>query len=781
MKKFVRKLKTFEAGSTQTPAGELYILNENGGSADQAGGGLVRELPSRLIGRLRDDLKFAAKIQAGAAKSKGRLKDEMAVVTRDAYVSKGVARDRLGQVLKQKVARGRESIQFFKHNLAKQKVASLKAAQIHVHDENVSLKIRVDRKNHELGVQTTALQAVGAVSAYDERMLREKDNEITNLQDVVEKLHHDLLQEKQRTEIYKNQTKDTQTQLYRVYSTLGKLAMKTGKASDKALVYDLNKEEKDVMIRGKVLEYGSDSHSDYHSDFDFDDTTATKKVEKKNARKLLMKQHGSIVGSPLLTPKTASQRKTSGRKGIKATNNSTTKTKRLARPQSATAATTRRNSRRRRRDGGMGRGRGRDEDCSCDNSPSASNRKRRPSSAHTSRSSRRFKKKVHPYLERGRKYGPGWKSPNYATTPLGQQAASIFPKSPAPVEAPLLKLRKDSDGRTKVKLRAGFNDCYSEEHLAALLNSTHQLPPELRPRDYFPPPPPKGWQQLCKEENDRLLGKHKEQRSHRYLRWYPAVARGQQTPPTISPSPLRAMTNSNPRTMSFPSPQKRSSISVMADWLEKSRDRSIAIHGSGMTGEREEGIEQGPNLKSILKELPPPRNQQEIAALEAQEKEEIPELYAISRKHEEYPNVNSTHLFEFDEKNGQYRHVHHKMPESEKEVKRRLERAASAPTLGVVKQKTTEYTNTSVSKDPTAKRTASKSKKKRPKSARLLSRRKEKAMLNRLTNSIGSRFSGPGYVKQRHIVRTSGSAAYQMKKMREKIRKKAAENAFDKD
>ena len=54
-------------------------------------------------------------------------------------------------------------------------------------------------------------------------------------------------------------------------------------------------------------------------------------------------------------------------------------------------------------------------------------------------------------------------------------------------------------------------------------------------------------------------------------------------------------------------------------------------------------------------------------------------------------------------------------------------------------------------------------------------------MLNRLTNSIGSRFSGPGYVKQRHIVRTSGSAAYQMKKMREKIRKKAAENAFDKD
>ena len=177
MKKFVRHRKTFNDSSTSTPPGAVYVLDkEKGGPPDQTGGGLVRELPSSLIGRLRDDLKFAAKINSGAAKSNGKLKEEMAVITRDAYVSKGVARKRLGQVLKQKVARGRESIQFFKHNLAKQKVASLKAAQIHVHSENTDLKIRIGRKNHELGVQATALKAIGEILIENKERCEQKIN-----------------------------------------------------------------------------------------------------------------------------------------------------------------------------------------------------------------------------------------------------------------------------------------------------------------------------------------------------------------------------------------------------------------------------------------------------------------------------------------------------------------------------------------------------------------------------------------------------------------------------
>ena len=241
MKKFVRKVKTFDPKGTQTPPGELYILDKvKGGPPDQEGGGLVRELPSKLIGRLRNDLKFAAVLQSGVSKNNGKLKDEMAAITRSAYVSKSIARERLGQVLKQKVSRGRESIQFFKHNLAKQKVASLKAAKVRVHDENLQLKTRVERRNHELSVQAMAMQAMGAVSSLDERTLNNKDVEITDLKAIVQKLHGDLQDERRRSEYIAKRKDDTQTQLYRAYSTLGKLAMKSGKASDKALMYELD-------------------------------------------------------------------------------------------------------------------------------------------------------------------------------------------------------------------------------------------------------------------------------------------------------------------------------------------------------------------------------------------------------------------------------------------------------------------------------------------------------------------------------------------------------------
>jgi hypothetical protein len=52
--------------------------------------------------------------------------------------------------------------------------------------------------------------------------------------------------------------------------------------------------------------------------------------------------------------------------------------------------------------------------------------------------------------------------------------------------------------------------------------------------------------------------------------------------------------------------------------------------------------------------------------------------------------------------------------------------------------------------------------------------------LNRLMNTTGSKFAGPGYRKgNRHVVRTSGSAKYQMEKMRNKIKKKEQEEAND--
>jgi hypothetical protein len=86
-----------------------------------------------------------------------------------------------------------------------------------------------------------------------------------------------------------------------------------------------------------------------------------------------------------------------------------------------------------------------------------------------------------------------------------------------------------------------------------------------------------------------------------------------------------------------------------------------------------------------------------------------------------------------------------------------------------------------VSRDPKIKRSPNRRTKKRPKSAKL-SRRKSDALLNRLMNTTGSKFAGPGYRKgDRTVVKTSGSAKYQMQKMRDKIKKKARENERDKD
>ena len=146
------------------------------------------EFPSKLINRLRDDLNFAARVQKGNAKINGKLKEEMAVITRDAYVSRGKARLRLGQVMAEKAARGRESIQFFKHHLSRQKVASLRASKLRAEGENLALQTKVERRNHEIDAQNVALQAMGAVANFDKAQLHEKDQVIEGLKTVISTL-----------------------------------------------------------------------------------------------------------------------------------------------------------------------------------------------------------------------------------------------------------------------------------------------------------------------------------------------------------------------------------------------------------------------------------------------------------------------------------------------------------------------------------------------------------------------------------------------------------------
>ena len=209
MKKFVRKRKTFAEAGAQTRAGEVYVLDEaRGGAPDQAGGGLVREFPSKLINRLRDDLNFAARVQKGNAKINGKLKEEMAVITRDAYVSRGKARLRLGQVMAEKAARGRESIQFFKHHLSRQKVASLRASKLRAEGENLALQTKVERRNNEIDAQNVALQAMGAVANFDKAQLQ-KDQVIEGLKTVIGTLATEL-EERQRSEFIRGQRNNTQ-------------------------------------------------------------------------------------------------------------------------------------------------------------------------------------------------------------------------------------------------------------------------------------------------------------------------------------------------------------------------------------------------------------------------------------------------------------------------------------------------------------------------------------------------------------------------------------------
>ena len=816
MKKFVRKRKTFEDGAAQTRPGELYILDvENGGAADKGGGGLVRQLPSTLIARLRTDLEFAATINRGTAKANSRLKEEMAVVTRDAYVSKSAARERLGQVIKQKIARGHESIHFFKHKLEQQKVASLNATKVRIRDENLTLKTRVERRNQELRIQTTALEALGEISKLDEHMLRQKDNEIDDLKDVIDKLNQDLLHEKRKTTVLIEGQKDTQFELLRAYSTLGSMALETGKASHKASVYELNDVEEMEETQGHVMGQGSTSEEE-EEEKEEDNQKEEDEDEDEDEDEAATKE------KIWLTPETKSR----------TTSKTTSKT------TNSTSRTTRRTHRHQRPKSALPSQRKRKTTPNTTNpkttrfhtplSSKSSKRRQRPSSAAhrspsafasitssspmssspittASRKKKKKLKKLHPYLERGQRHGPGWKSTlsspsalsstvnSFVPTPISHQNASIFPKTKF-LEQKNITLYRKSNGKRMLKIRAGFNDCYSDEHVAELLSNTMSLPNELQPTSHWPPPSKKGWQMLLKEETNRLNSVHKENRKHRYLRWYPTIGRGQANPTTLSPSPLRAMAEaehgpSDPRQRPYTAPRRRSSVDAMGDWLEKSRDRTSEREGTGLTGETEEGMQEGPNLNRAQSSVAnAPKNKHELELLEAREKEDIPTLYAINKQNQDYPNVNAKNLFRFHEKLGKYIHQPSQLEESQSAMARRQRNEE------MMKKKEEEERNQRmlkhrnqlnraepVSRDPKIKRSPNRRTKKRPKSAKL-SRRKSDALLNRLMNTTGSKFAGPGYRKgDRTVVKTSGSAKYQMQKMRDKIKKKARENERDKD
>ncbi len=798
-------------GDTQTRPGELYVLDAARGRdpGDATGGGLVRELPSTLISRLRGDLQFAKRVQQGNAKINGKLKSEMAVITRDAYVSKGKARERLAQVMQEKARRGRESVHFFKHALARQKVASLKAARGRTEEENMELKTRVDRRNAEIRSQAVALVAMGGVSAYDETLLRRKDNAIVDLQAVVERLHDELMEERQRSELLRVQRNETQGELFHAYTTLGKLAFSTGKASDRHLMYDLDDGEKRKArlaaaranaaaadgVQGDAEEdegeYGGVDDGDYG--YDGEDASVGEEAAETAAeappppprrrQRPRRVESAPLVGSDRISstpPPLQRHRRGSGgnghgghpRIGVNA------HVRRAPRPKSAQPSSRR-------------------------------TRKRRGTAAGPRPSTAKARPKVRPYHRRAAKVkaeapkGPRWKSPHGKApvlTPVSRQTVSVFPKSPFKDDpSPFALARDPVSGGEHVVIRAGATDLYSEEQLQDFLQSTTALPPERRPPGYFPPPPPvKGWQQLLKEEHERLTGKVKEQRKHRYLRWYPKPTDGHAVPPTISPSPLRAMAAEARAQRPKPLPERRrSTTDELAEWLKRSRDRRQAREGPGFTGEREDGVEEGPVLdrQPVVKAA---ADLEEAEANKVREDERIPELFAIGQRHGEYPEVDRLGMFTFDDDYGTYRYQLDKMPVAEQVARRRAaeeERAArraaeaarraslSAEAQRRLAEK--EAADAQVSLDPRAKRgkgAKRKQKKRRPNSA-VLTRRGEQRMLDRLSRSTGSRFLGlgTGDRKRRVISKRPGSARHQMRRIRDKLDRIAKAGAHDKD
>jgi hypothetical protein len=754
MKKFVRKRKTFASAEAQTAVGEVYILDAvRGGSADRGGGGLVRELPSKLIQRLRGDLNFAARVQKGNAKINGKLKEEMAVITRDAYVSRGKARLRLGQALAEKAARGRESIQFFKHQLALQKTASLRAAQLRTEGDNLALQTQVKRRNHEIDTQNVALQAMGALSDFDEAQLHEKDHVIEGLKTVIGTLASQLEEERQRSEYMRGQRNDTQGELFHAYSALGRLAMANGHASDVHMMYDVDQpvyEEQGGVSKedgsggrgrgagGSVARSdgdGGESRQDRASASPAT-TSPSKSVPRPSptarpspasgpnpapGRVPPSMRHEPLPRTGVESHKLGNKHKTTKRRGTPSppsllqqvllesspsSSTTTLSTSRRARPQSAGAGSTgHRTIMPLRPEGGGGGG--------ADDPP----RRQHPHSAPrpVSAGQRRRMRAARSHRQHGR-ISHEWRSPNskrgsshhYASgtrnaglakapvlTPLSQQTAAVFAKKPFEDDpSPFAMVRSPADsGDPTLRIRAGATDCYSPAQLASFLQSTTALPQELRPPGYFPPPATlKNWETLLNEEDDRLTGKAKELRQHRYVRWRPVPTDGHDVPPTIRPSPLRAMAKDarakiRDRQMAEAAAEaRRNSVDRLSLHVRNARARKLVRAGPGSTAEREDGVEEGPNIDRCATDADamvgvvtlPSRvpggkehermrvatNLKEDAALRSLEGEvhDISALYPIERRHRDFPNVNKLGLFEFDEEYGTYRYKSDKMP-----------------------------------------------------------------------------------------------------------------------
>ena len=692
MKKFIRTRKTFSESGSQTRDAEVYILDEKrGGLPDKEGGGLVKEFPSKLINRLRGDLNFAARVQQGNAKINGKLKEEMAVITRDAYVSKGKARKRLGEVMAEKAARGRESIQFFKHQLSQQKVSSLRAARARTEGENLALQTKVERQNHEISTHRVALQAMGAVSKFDEEQHHEKDHMIEGLKAVIGTLASQLQEERQRSEFMRGQRNETQDELFHAYSALGRLAMVNGHASDKHMIYDVK--------QPVYKEQGRKSLSTL-------ELNKAQKIKDNDADTLGVSSASSSLRKVVSSPSSSSTTPTRTPNHMKydnvprtgVTSHKLTRSKQRARPQSAFSSAL-----------------GQKGSLQSKPRPMSARQKRRmlATRSHYGRRSHEWHRPNSRVDSSRKATGAAHDTPHRGSnvkapilTPVSHQGASVFAKQPFTADpSPFALTRDPSDsGDSTLRIRAGATDCYSPAQLASFLQSTTALPQELRPPGYFPPPVPlKNWETLLNEEDDRLTGKAKELRKHRYVRWRPVPTEGHEVPPTIRPSPLRAMVKEkrqdiiNAQIEKAKADERLNSLDHLSDHLQKSRARKLAREGPGATGEREDGVEEGPNIdhcatdesgmvgvvtlpssvsggkEQIMRVASTLEEEARIRSLET-EVNNITALYSIGQKHCDYPNVNKLGLFEFDDEYGTYRYRSSKLPSAVVAELRRKER-----------------------------------------------------------------------------------------------------------
>ena len=89
------------------------------------------------------------------------------------------------------------------------------------------------------------------------------------------------------------------------------------------------------------------------------------------------------------------------------------------------------------------------------------------------------------------------------------------------------------------------------------------------------------------------------------MRWRPVPTDGHDVPPTIRPSPLRAMAESDrakirDRQMAEAAAEaRRNSVDRLSAHVRKARARKLIRLGPGATGEREDGVEERKACSSL--------------------------------------------------------------------------------------------------------------------------------------------------------------------------------------